>query len=198
MVKKDFKNLRSRIPLADKRSQIYLSLTLILYLVIYTIGLLAVLVIPSAIRFTRQDLPIEEQFMASREFLFLDERVVPAIIIIMLIMSVHFLFISHRIFGPLARLRRILSEWAGEGTWPGPFRKRPKDFHGELFESFNSAAHEVGDNLRGARELTGEGLDILERIPGEGLPDKTSSDLEETRSMLRKALEKISRYSFRD
>src|SRR6266550_340373 len=97
--------------IVDKRSQIYLAVLLVFYLVIYSLALLVIILGPSALVFTSE---------------------------ITLLLAVHFILITHRLFGPLFRFRRVLRQW-GEGEWPRPFKARPKDFHQEVFEDFNKA-----------------------------------------------------------
>jgi len=124
--------------IVDKRSQIYLAVLLVFYLVIYSLALLAIILGPSALVFTSESTPWAEKLATSREFLSLGEKVVPAVSVIALLLAVHFILITHRLFGPLFRFRRVLRQW-GEGEWPRPFKARPKDFHQEVFEDFNKA-----------------------------------------------------------
>jgi methyl-accepting chemotaxis protein len=135
-------NKRSRFRrlnyLIDKRSQTYLAVLLVFYLVVYSLALLAVILAPSALVFTSDSVPLEQKLETSREFLLLNQRVVPAVSLIVLLLAAHFIFITHRVFGPLFRFRRVLCQWA-EGEWPRPFKARPRDFHQEVFDDFNKA-----------------------------------------------------------
>src|SRR2546428_680288 len=119
----------------DKRSQIYLAVLLVFYLVIYSLALLAIILGPSALVFTSESTPWAQKVATSREFLSLGEKVVPAVSVIALLLAVHFILITHRLFGPLFRFRRVLRQW-GEGEWPRSFKARPKDFHQEVFGDF--------------------------------------------------------------
>jgi methyl-accepting chemotaxis protein len=176
--------------LVEKRSQIYLSLMVTLYLVVFTIVMLAVILIPSIIRFTRSSLPIEEQFAASREFLLLDHRVVPVFIVSMLLLAVHFLFISNRIFGPLYRLRMVLSAWRS-GKWPQPFHGRTRDFHGEFFSAFNKTVEQLKADMGYSREKLRAALrGIEETPPGAALPAR----LKEAEENCREALKRLDQY----
>ena len=87
---------RIKNPLVEKRAQLLLSLKLIQYLLLYTIFLIVIISFPSILRFTVEEYPVQEQLAASREFIFLHQRVVPAILLVMLIESFHFLYITHR------------------------------------------------------------------------------------------------------
>jgi methyl-accepting chemotaxis protein len=124
--------------LIDKRSQVYLAVLIVFYLVVYSLALLAVILAPSALGFTSDSVPLEQKLETSREFLLLNHRVVPAVSLIVLLLAAHFIFITHRVFGPLFRFRRVLRRWS-EGEWPQLFMARPKDFHQEVFDDFNKA-----------------------------------------------------------
>jgi hypothetical protein len=179
---------RKRGPLVEARSQLYLSALLLIALAMYTLVLLTVILLPSVLRFTIQSVPLEQQFEASREFLFINQRVVPAVVAVGLLMSVHFLFLSRRIFGPLKRLKRILHAWS-EKEWPLPFRPRKKDFHDELFDSFTRASTTVGNDFRRVEELLSVSLETM----GE---ESTRSDsvLAKTRENCRQALDILESY----
>src|SRR5438093_8793582 len=90
-----------RTYLVEKRSQIYLAVLLVFYLVIYSLALLAIILGPSALVFTSESAPWAQKVATSREFLSLVEKVVPAVSVIALFLAVHFILITHRVFGPL-------------------------------------------------------------------------------------------------
>jgi hypothetical protein len=149
--------------LADSRSQIRLALLMVMALLIYTIIMLAVILAPSVIGFMSPGSTPEEQLEASQEFLFLDKRVVPFVLLVMVLVGLHLTFFTtHRVFGPLLRFKRILGQW-GEGRWPGEFHARPKDFHGDLFDVFNRTVGvlrtevlQAQVDLASAREVLGK------------------------------------------
>ena len=131
-------SFRRRNYLIDRRSQIYLTVLLVFYLVVYSLALLAVILGPSAIVFTSESAPLAQKVATSREFLSLSEKVIPAVSAIAFLLGLHFILITHRVFGPLFRFRRVLRQW-GEGKWPSVFKARPNDFNQEVFEDFNEA-----------------------------------------------------------
>ena len=158
--------------LADKHSQIYFAVLLIFYLVIYSLALLAIILGPSAIMFTRESVPLVQKMEISREFLLLSQKVVPAVTVIGFLLAVHFLFITHRVFGPLFRFRRVLRQW-GEGQWPQLFTARPKDFHQELFEDFNEATASVkGDFGRVKAEISAALAGVAKMESSAGQPEQ--------------------------
>jgi hypothetical protein len=187
-MKREKNSRRKRSPLVETRSQLHLSALLLIALAMYSLVLLTVILLPSVIRFTIQSVPLEQQFEASREFLFINQRVVPAVVVVGLFMSVHFLFLSRRIFGPLKRLKGILQTWS-EKEWPLPFRPRKKDFHNELFDSFTLASTTVGNDFRKVGELLSASLEAIgeESTRSDSLPAKT-------RENCRQALDIIENY----
>ena len=179
---------RKRGPLVETRSQLRLSALLLFALAMYTLVLLTVILLPSVLRFTIQSVPLEQQFEASREFLFINQRVVPSVVVVALLMSVHFLFLSRRIFGPLKRLKTILQAWSDK-EWPTPFHPRKKDFHNELFDSFTLASTTVGNDFRRVGELLSDSLEATgeESIQSDAL-------LVKTRANCRQALDILENY----
>jgi methyl-accepting chemotaxis protein len=187
-MEKEKKYRRKRGPLVEARSQLRLSALLLFALAMYTLVLLTVILLPSVLRFTIQSVPLEQQFEASREFLFINQRVVPSVVVVALLMSAHFLFLSRRIFGPLKRLKAILQAWSDK-EWPLPFHPRKKDFHGELFDSFTLASTTVGSDFRKVGDLLSASLEEV----GE---ESTQSDalLAKTRENCRQALDILENY----
>src|SRR5437773_10425787 len=95
--------------IVDKRSQIYLAVLLVFYLVIYSLALLAIILGPSALAFTSESTHWAEKLATSREFLSLGEKVDPTCSVIALLLAVHYILITHRLLAPLVRSLRVLS-----------------------------------------------------------------------------------------
>ena len=186
---------RSRIPLADKGPQLQLSATIVLYLVIYTILLVAFISLPSILTFTQHDLPIEEQLKASRDFLAFDRQVIPAILVVMGAVFIHFIFITHRIFGPIVRLKQVLRAW-GKGSWPSASRSRDRDYHQDLFQVLKDTADEIGGDLSSVRQLLDESLSEMEKSAGGDLPGESVASLKAAEDTCRKALAVLGKYDF--
>lgn len=184
MTKRD--HARRKNPLIEHRSQLYLSLSLILYLFIYTLILLVIILLPSVMKFTSSSLSLEGQLEASREFLFIHRRVVPALLGLIAVIGVHFLFITHRIFGPLKRLGTMFRS-LHDGSWPSPFVRRRGDFHRALFTSYNEALESVGGDLKRARELVAASHAKLSAAGG-------GEELKEAEEECREALDILSKY----
>lgn len=184
--KKPVRSLRHRF-IVDRRSQVRLVLLVVLYQLIATLVTLAVILLPSVLRFTSSDLPLQAQYEASREFLFLDSRVVPVVVVLLLAMAAHFVFVTHKVFGPIARLKNVLVRWRDQGGWPPKLTVRRGDFSRELFEEFNGAASRLGDDLAQARDgLLGiaERADELARRAGPGEAEEAKRVAESCRAVL--------------
>jgi methyl-accepting chemotaxis protein len=173
-------------PFVEHGSQLYLSLLLLLYLLVYTLVLLVIMLAPSVVKFTSSSLSLERQLDAAREFLFIDQRVVPALLAVIVAIAVHFLLLTRQIFGPLKRLGGMFRTMEG-GSWPPPFVRRRRDFHAGLFTSFNAALESVGDDLRRARELVASSRAKLSAAAG-------GTELREAEEECRKAIDLLSRY----
>jgi hypothetical protein len=186
---------RSKIPLADRGPQLQLSATIVLYLLIYTILLVAFIALPSILTFTQQDLPIEAQLQASRDFLAFDRQVVPAILVVMGAIFIHFIFITHRIFGPIVRLKQVLRAWGG-GTWPTASRSRDRDYHQELFQVLKDVADKIGGDLNSVRQLLDESLAEMARSADGGISEESVASLNAAEEKCRKALAVLGKYDF--
>jgi len=184
---------RRRNPLVEHRSQLYLSLSLVLYLLAYTALLLLIILVPSVLKFTSSTLSLEQQLQASREFLFIDKRVVPAVLAVVAAITVHFLFLTHRIFGPLKRLGGMFRSMQ-EGDWPPPFVRRRRDFHRGLLTSFNTALESVGVDLKRAKELVSASHARVMAARAGGSPGEEAEGLKEAEEACREALDILSKY----
>lgn len=187
------RSYQRRTILAEREAQIRIISWFLLHLLLYTLLALAVILLPSVLRFTVEGFTLEEKFAASQEFLLLDVRVVPVLLVMSVAGAVHFLFLTHRIFGPLVRLRAALRRWR-EGTWPAAMHVRRRDFHGPLFEEFSQSATALGDDVTAARELVRR---AAERARALATPEGPANTPEAARAIAeecRLALERLDRW----
>ena len=141
-----------RTILAERSAQFKVIRGFLLHALLYTVLTLVIIMLPSVLRLTVDGFTLEEQFAASREFLLFDVRVVPVLLVMLVMGSVHFLFLTHRIFGPLVRLRGTQRRWR-EGAWPRAMKVRRSDFHAALFDEFSQSTTALGADVAAAREL---------------------------------------------
>lgn len=190
----DTQRRQRRTILAEREAQIRIVLWFLLHLLVYTTLTLALILLPSLLRLTTEGFSLEEQFAASRDFLFIDTRIVPIMLAMSLLGVVHFLFLTHRMFGPLVRLRGALRRWREQGVLPAPMHVRRHDFHGQLFEEFSHSTTALGEDLSAARELVrlaaGQAR-LLAPPPGPGEPATGAQAVAE---QCRLALERLDRW----
>jgi len=96
---------RTRI-LVDNLQYRLLALNLTYFFTILLI-FAAALFIPLIIQLESRTLSFAEKQEVASQFLFLDARVWPAILIVFVLLAIHSVFASHRIAGPLYRFRRV-------------------------------------------------------------------------------------------
>jgi hypothetical protein len=107
----------------------------------------------------------------------------------------HFIFITHRIFGPILRLKHVLRAW-GKGTWPTASRSREKDYHQDLFQVLNDAADEIGGDLERVWQLLDESLAEMARLGGGEISGESLASLKAAEEKCRKALAVLGKYDF--
>lgn len=93
----------------DKKFQSKYLLLTILLLVTYTFIFTIILFLPSILTLIL-DYPLEEKTAAARTFLVLHGTVWPTVITVILIFSILSIFLTHKIAGPVYRLKHALAE----------------------------------------------------------------------------------------
>jgi methyl-accepting chemotaxis protein len=179
--------------LIDRRSQIYLAVLLVFYLVIYSLALLTIILGPSAVVFTSDSAPMAQKVATSREFLSLSQKVIPAVSAIALLLGVHFILITHRVFGPLFRFRRVLRQW-GQGEWPAAFRARPNDFNQEVFEDFNEAIGSLKGDFSQLKAEISAALASLQKMESSTAQSEQASQLKNIGQSCRAARAILDKY----
>jgi methyl-accepting chemotaxis protein len=123
----------------------YIILTILL-LLIYTVLFVVILIFPYIVPLTF-DAPLEEQAKAARMLLALHGSIWPALGTVIVILSSTSIFITHKMAGPVYRLKKSLAE-VSSGNLDIIIRLRKKDDLKDLAEGLNL----VIDDLRGAVE----------------------------------------------
>lgn len=136
-----------RIYFIEKQLQTKYIVLTILLLLLYTLLFVVILIFPYIIPLT-YDAPIEEQAKAARMLLALHKSIWPALAAVILIMSSTSIFITHKIAGPVYRLKKILAEISG-GNLDITIRLRKRDDLKDLAEGLNL----VIDDFRGVVEI---------------------------------------------
>lgn len=102
--KRSFKNY-----FIDRRFQSKYVLLTILFLVIYTFTFIIILFFPSILTLI-SDSPLTEKTEAARTFLVLHSTVWPTTAAVILIFAILSIFLTHKIAGPVYRLKHALNE----------------------------------------------------------------------------------------
>jgi methyl-accepting chemotaxis protein len=127
----------------EKQLQTKVILFTILLLMIYTLLFVAILFIPYLIPLS-PNYSMKEQTDAARMVLSLHQSVWPALAIVSLILGFMSIFISHKVAGPVYRIKRSLVEIAG-GNINLTIRLRKRDELHDLADCVNL----VTDEMRG-------------------------------------------------
>lgn len=88
----------------------------------------------------------QQQFEPAKELLILHKRFWPSFLIVVVVLSVHSVFIFHRIFGPLFRFKATMKQIA-VGDLSFNFRIRKKDFLKDEERVMNKMINSLRDKI---------------------------------------------------
>lgn len=125
----------------DKRLQARFILFTIVLLMVYTLLFAVILFVPYMVPLSF-DYPLDEQTEAARMVLSLHTSIWPALAIVTLVLGVSSIFVSHKVAGPIYRLKRSLAEVAG-GNINLILKFRKRDELHDLADSVNLVIHEL-------------------------------------------------------
>lgn len=148
----------------DKRFQFKYLLLTILLLLSYTFIFTIILFLPS-ILILLLDYPLVEKAEAARTFLILHDTVWPTTGAVILIFSIFSVFLTHKIAGPIYRLKHALTELI-RGNLDTRIRLRKRDDLQELAEQVNLLSDELrnySSTLKKDHAQLANHIDQLER-----------------------------------
>jgi methyl-accepting chemotaxis protein len=125
----------------EKQLQTKFILCTILLLMFYTLLFVMILFLPYVIHLS-SDYPLKEQTEAARMLLSLHTSIWPALAVVVLSLGVLSLFISHKVAGPIYRLKKYLAEIAA-GNVDVDLKFRKRDELHDLSASVNVVIHEL-------------------------------------------------------
>lgn len=125
----------------EKHFQSKVILFTILLLMLYTLLFVLILFVPYMIPLSF-DYPLTEQADAARMLLSLHTSIWPALAVVILSLSVLSIFISHKVAGPLFRLKRSLAEIAA-GSIDKDMKFRKRDELHDIADSVNLVIREL-------------------------------------------------------
>ena len=99
--------------------------------------------------------PYLAQEHAAQQFLFLDEKVWLPLLLTFSCLTVHSIFMSHRIAGPLYQLRRLLDA-VGDGNLAVRATLREKDYLRKEEAAINTMIDKLSRRIRSVEEQAGE------------------------------------------
>ncbi len=149
----------------EKQLQAKVILFVIILLMTYTLLFVAILFLPYVVPLSF-DYPLSEQTDAARMLLSLHASIWPALAIVTLLLAGSSIFVSHKIAGPIYRLKRSLAEIA-DGNIQMTMKFRKRDELHDLAASVNRVIHELRTlvgTLQEGRETSGECIAELEQL----------------------------------
>ncbi len=100
---------RPRAFLQNRRAQVLQAFLIVTYLVVYTAALSAAAIGPTVLALLRHPASFEtaphRAVAAANELFFFEERFWPIAVVLIVVFGLHSIYMSHRVYGPLVRVR---------------------------------------------------------------------------------------------
>jgi methyl-accepting chemotaxis protein len=180
----------------EKQLQSKVIVFTILLLMVYTLLFVAILFVPYLLHLS-SNYSMQEQTDAARMVLSLHQSVWPALAIVFCLLAFMSIFISHKVAGPIYRIKRSLVEIA-EGNINLTVRLRKRDELHDLADCVNLVTGEMRGlvrTLRNDQETVSDAAAIVQQLIDRGLISEAASrellaKLESGRPAIAKTLEK--------
>jgi methyl-accepting chemotaxis protein len=159
------------------------------YFLLLMFTLVAILVIPPAVQLSLYQDDFSLASAAATQLLYLHSRLWPALGLVLLLFMVHSVLFSHRIAGPLFRIRRLLKE-IGTGDLGMTVAIRRKDYLHLEVEALNGMLRNLEDrigDLSNSQRQASAALGRLQETAGEPLP-AAYEDLKRSLDEMRESL----------
>ncbi|MCF8062743.1 MAG: hypothetical protein K9M82_09525 [Deltaproteobacteria bacterium] len=118
----------------NRRIQYQLLIYNWIYFLIIALSLIVGLFLPLAVRLSGAGLGWVQQGNLERNVLFLHGHLWPVVLLVFLLLSVHSLFISNKIVGPLRKFCSALNAFLGGSRWNPPSLRNDDLLSGDLKE----------------------------------------------------------------
>lgn len=132
--------------LIDTHAQGRFLTTTLLYLVIYSFFLIIILVFPGIETLRIEGWSAVEANFSGDRGSFIIDRLLPALFLFMILVALHSLIMTNRIFGPLYRIEKRMIDMA-DGDLKSMLHFRKNDFLRGLDITINRAISAVGENI---------------------------------------------------
>lgn len=179
--------------MVEPRAQVRLSAMVAAYLGVFAVVMGAVFFAPTLWALLRGR-PYEELLAFARPAVWTDFGPVLAALLLAAAAAAHFVTFTHRVFGPLVRLRKSLHRWREDHVWPPLLYVRRRDFHHKLFEAFNQASGELSSDVSAVREGLRSVTDRLRLLPASADP-VLAAEVRRAEMECRRLLDRLDRWS---
>jgi hypothetical protein len=196
MTTEDQRSKRAR-HVVEPRSQLRLSLAVAAYLGIFTLAMGAIVFAPTLWALLR-GLPYDQLLLTARPAVWLDFGPVALAALLTVAAAVHFVTVTHRVFGPLVRMRKGLRRWRENRVWPPLLYVRRHDFHRTLFEEFNRTSGELALEVAEVREGLRSVADRLRLLPAAAADPNLTGELRRAEADCQRLLERLDRWEIGD
>ena len=190
------RNKRRKI-FVDKAGQTKYALTVVLYLIIYTMIISFLVYLPTISVLSEENAPLEKKIEAANQFFFLESLYLPVVILVMLAMGLHSVTITHKFFGPINRFKNAARS-ISEGKISRRVSRRKGDYLKSFEDEFNNMINAVNMRSLEITNLTLKNFKIIDELkvlPG----DKYSKETINIKlAEIRDNLEKIENLSFKN
>jgi methyl-accepting chemotaxis protein len=169
--------------LIDKDIQLRIIVNTLLYLAFSIIVMLSVMFYPLALDITLSN-DLEVQYNAAYAFLFLVQRLIPAVIVLFILFGTHMVFVTHRICGPLENFAQTLEKIAkGDLTRRVSLRKddyfkRKSTQINHMIDGFSSIVNKLIEDHQALIQTVDTAIGHIEDLNTE---EKLRSSLEDIR-----------------
>ncbi len=143
-------SIKRRRYLVESGAQSRILLWVLLHLAASLALTLLLVLLPTLLRLREGGLAAGGQLEAGREQVFFGWPLAAAVAVLLVVAAVNTVALTNRIFGPAARLRRVVRRWREEGAWPQSLVVRRRDFHGELLEEVDAAVEAAREDADAA------------------------------------------------
>jgi methyl-accepting chemotaxis protein len=169
--------------LIDKDIQLRIIVNTLLYLAFSIIVMLSVMFYPLALDITLSN-DLEVQYNAAYSFLFLVQRLIPAVIVLFILFGTHMVFVTHRICGPLENFAQTLEKIA-KGDLRRRVSLRKDDYFKEkssqinhMIDGFSSIVNKLIEDHQALTQIVDTAIGHIEDLNTE---EKLRSSLEDIR-----------------
>jgi methyl-accepting chemotaxis protein len=157
------RNKRRLFPVVDREKQ-YTFLAIVLTYIMITVAAMALsLFLPDVIMLFNKNLSPEIKGVAAEKMLLLHSRVWPGIITIIIIISIHWFRVFHRIAGPLFRFQKAY-EQIGNGDLSIRVQLRKKDYLQPEKDGLNHMIEGLVEKIKPVQKIGNDLLDSVNKL----------------------------------